>query len=380
MKFVIIGNGPAGVDCALEIRKNDPDAEITIISKESFSFYYRPKLVEYIAEDILPEKIIIYKKDFFESKKINQVLSCEILRIDRESKTVFSDNISYDYDKLLIASGSLPLIPAEGFNRDSVYVLRSFSDAVALKKAVKEKKKFLISGGGLLGLEIANSIALTGKNVTVCEFMPFLLSRQCDEGGGKFLEKLLRSRGLKFIFSDSIVSYDGKNAEFASGMKESFDAIIISSGVLPSVMLAKNCGLSIAKGILTDSTFRTSDPDIYAAGDCAEIDGHLCGLWMTAKEQGRIAGANMSGIESSYRPMIPSTVLKIAGIDFFSAGDYKEKSENVFRKSADGIYIKINYDNDVKSGIVIGSAQAANDLRSVISGKKLLADFIAEYS
>ncbi|MBP8082329.1 MAG: NAD(P)/FAD-dependent oxidoreductase [Spirochaetes bacterium] len=380
MKFVIIGNGPAGVDCALEIRKNDPDAEITIISKESFSFYYRPKLVEYIAEDILPEKIIIYKKDFFESKKINQVLSCEILRIDRESKTVFSDNISYDYDKLLIASGSLPLIPAEGFNRDSVYVLRSFSDAVALKKAVKEKKKFLISGGGLLGLEIANSIALTGKNVTVCEFMPFLLSRQCDEGGGKFLEKLLRSRGLKFIFSDSIVSYDGKNAEFASGMKESFDAIIISSGVLPSVMLAKNCGLSIAKGILTDSTFRTSDPDIYAAGDCAEIDGHLCGLWMTAKEQGRIAGANMSGIKSYYKPLISSTVLKIAEIDFFSAGDYREDCGNVFRKSNDELYIRINYDQRIKAGIAIGSSQAANGLRAVISGKKELADFIAEYS
>ena len=78
--------------------------------------------------------------------------------------------------------------------------------------------------------------------------------------------------------------------------------------------------------------------------------------------------------------MIPSTVFNIAGIDFFSAGDYKEKSENVFRKSTDGIYIKINYDNDVKSGIVIGSAQAANDLRSVISGKKLLADFITKYS
>jgi len=101
---------------------------------------------------------------------------------------------------------------------------------------------------------------------------------------------------------------------------------------------------------------------------------------MTAKEQGRIAGANMSGIESSYHPMIPSTVLKIAGIDFFSAGDYKEISENVFRKSVDGIYLKINYDNDIKSGIVIGSAQAANDLRLVISGKKLLTDFIVKYS
>ncbi|HOA07135.1 MAG TPA: FAD-dependent oxidoreductase [Spirochaetota bacterium] len=380
MKFVIIGNGPAGVDCALEIRKNNPEAEITIISKDDYSFYYRPKLVEYITEEISPEKLIVYNNDFFESKKIKQILSKEIQKIDRQSKSVFSDNNRFDYDKLLIATGSIPVVPAHGFCGDSVYVLRSISDAENIKKALKFKKKILISGGGLLGLEIANSIALTGKDVTVAEFMPYLLSRQCDEEGGKFIEKLLRDRGMNFIFSDSAVSYGGSTVEFASGNKTSFDAVIFSAGVLPSVSLAKECGLAVGKGILIDSNFRTSDPDIFAAGDCAEIEGHICGLWMTAKEQGRIAGANMSGIESSYRPMIPSTVLKIAGIDFFSAGDYKEKSENVFRKSADGIYIKINYDNDVKSGIVIGSAQAANDLRSVISGKKLLADFITKYS
>ncbi|HPW51449.1 MAG TPA: FAD-dependent oxidoreductase [Spirochaetota bacterium] len=380
MKFVIIGNGPAGVDCALEIRKNNPEAEITIISKDDYSFYYRPKLVEYITEEISPEKLIVYNNDFFESKKIKQILSKEIQKIDRQSKSVFSDNNRFDYDKLLIATGSIPVVPAQGFCGDSVYVLRSISDAENIKKALKFKKKILISGGGLLGLEIANSIALTGKDVTVAEFMPYLLSRQCDEEGGKFIEKLLRNRGMNFIFSDSAVSYGGSMVEFASGNKTSFDAVIFSAGVLPSVSLAKECGLAVGKGILIDSNFRTSDPDIFAAGDCAEIEGHICGLWMTAKEQGRIAGANMSGIESSYRPMIPSTVLKIAGIDFFSAGDYKEKSENVFRKSADGIYIKINYDNDVKSGIVIGSAQAANDLRSVISGKKLLVDFITKYS
>jgi nitrite reductase (NADH) large subunit len=221
---------------------------------------------------------------------------------------------------------------------------------------------------------------LTGKDVTVTEFMPYLLSRQCDEEGGKFIEKLLRDRGMNFIFSDSALSYDGSTVVFSSGYRDSFEAVIFSAGVLPSVSLAKECGLAVGKGILIDSNFRTSDSDIYAAGDCAEIEGHICGLWMTAKEQGRIAGANMSGIESAYRPLIPSTVLKIAGIDFFSAGDYKESSDNVFRKSSDGIYIKINYDADIKSGIVIGSAQAANELRSVISGKKTLAEFIAKYS
>ena len=161
---------------------------------------------------------------------------------------------------------------------------------------------------------------------------------------------------------------------------DSFEAVIFSAGVLPSVSLAKESGLAVGKGILIDSNFRTSDPDIYAAGDCAELEGHICGLWMTAKEQGRIAGANMSGIESAYKPVIPSTVLKIAGIDFFSAGDHKEKSNNVFRKSGEGIYIKIKYDDDIKFGIVIGSAQAANEFRSVISGKKNLADFISKYS
>ena len=380
MKFVIIGNGPAGVDCALEIRKNMPDTEITIISRESYSFYYRPKLVEYITEDVSPEKIIIYKNDFFESKKINQVLSNEIQTIDRKSKTVFSDRGSFNYDKLLIASGSLPVIPEKGFSADSVYALRSLADAEAIKNALKMKNNFLISGGGLLGLEIANSISLAGKDVTVAEFMPYLLSRQCDEEGGKFLENLLRDRGMKFIFSDSVLSYDGKVAEFASGKKASFGAIIFSSGVSPSVSLAKDCGLSTAKGILTDSNFRTSDPDIFAAGDCAEIEGHICGLWMTAKDQGRIAGANMSGIKSDYKPVIPSTVLKIAGIDFFSAGDYREESINTFRKFTEGLYIKINYDKKIKAGIVIGSAPAANELRAVISGKNDLGGFISKYS
>ena len=152
--------------------------------------------------------------------------------------------------------------------------------------------------------------------------------------------------------------------------------MIISAGVRPDIALAQKTGLNVNRGIVIDANMQTSIPDIYAAGDCAEFNGKSYGLWTVAKEQGKIAGANMAGIKTDYSGSIPSTVLKVTGIDLYSAGDFAGADSWSMVKLDDERYLKIVYDGDVPKGaIVIGDAEAVKLAQKVMNGKALIDDF-----
>lgn len=324
MRYIIIGNGAAALDAAIAIRKNDSESSITLISKSKHSFYFRPKLVHYLEGNMEVEKIVIHKDEFYIKNNFKNILSTKIETIDPEKKELLDcDGNSFKYDKLLIAVGSNAFIPEiKGYPKKGVFTLRNIKDADDIIKWSKNSEKIVIAGGGLLGLEAASVLKHHSDHITVVEFSEYLLHKQLGMEGGLLLQGMLEKKGLKFKLQDFVSEINGgekiESVTLNSGKKLDAEMLLLSVGVRPELELAKKAGIKCDKGIIINDNMETSVPDIYAAGDCTQHDGKLYGLWITAKEQGKIAGLNMAGVETKYEGSHPKVSLKITGVDLNS--------------------------------------------------------------
>ncbi|OGO83056.1 MAG: hypothetical protein A2Y18_07040 [Clostridiales bacterium GWD2_32_19] len=373
-RYVIVGNGVAGVEAAKVIRENDDEASITIISKERDLFYYRPRLIDYIAGKVGFEQIIVYHEKWYTDRNIKCVLGVEVIDILADEKKVVLDNgDELEYTKLLLANGSDPFIlPVEGINKDGVFTIKDRTDVDNIKEYCKDKKKVIVVGGGLLGIETANSLMEQGLDVTVVEYADRLLPRQVDNDGSKVLEKMLKEKGFKFMLGESTkeIIGDGKVEKISmnSGKVLDVEVVIFSVGVRPRRDLADKVGLNFNKGVVVNEYMQTSDGVVYAAGDVAEHDGICYGLWAPAKEQGAIAGKNMAtGNSEVYAGSKMEARLKVVGISLLSAG--KIQGDGLVEKAEenDGAYVKTFEDNgDIVGAIVIGDAKEVNRLAKVI--------------
>jgi nitrite reductase (NADH) large subunit len=382
MKYCIIGNGTAGIEGALAIRDADSDGEIQILSASKYPFYFRPKLIDYIRENFPREKLFIYKEGFLESKKIEIRSNICVTEVRPEEKTVRDRaGNEFRFDRLLLAVGASPYIPEiENGYVEGVFTLRGIDDAEKIRTFCRGRKNIVISGGGLLGIETAFALREMCESVTVIDMVPRLLSRQLDDGGSSVIRKFLERQGLQFLLGDCVKKILGESSireiELVSGGTIDADALVISAGIRSNVNLASSIGLTIGRGIAIDDMFRTSVEDIYAAGDCAEHAGIVYGLWNISKEQGKIAGWNMAGRKQVYHGSVPSTVLKVTGIDLFSAGDFT--AEGSVRSSLkDDTYIRFVSDGDRPIGaIVIGDPAALRVAQKVMAGKAPVSDMI----
>jgi NAD(P)H-nitrite reductase large subunit len=276
MRYVITGNGAAGVEAALSIRKNDPEGEIEIISSSAEPHYYRPRRVEYLAGEIPFQRFTLYSEKFYESRMISNRLNTRIEKIDIAGKRIIDErNNPIPYDRLLLATGARSFIPpVEGAGKTGVFSLRELPDADRIINYIRGREEIAVIGGGLLGRETAHSLSRIGKNVTVIEFAPHLLPRQLDGEGADLLRNLLEKKGLKFILNDSVSSIEGdtevEKLILASGKAVPAGAVVCSIGVRSNVDLAKEAGIVVHNGITVNSFMETSAKDIYAAGDAAE--------------------------------------------------------------------------------------------------------------
>lgn len=382
MRYCIIGNGTAGIDAALAIKQKNNDSEITVLSSSKYPYYFRPKLIDYIKEDMLPEKLFIYKDEFYESKKITISLDTLIESIDPAGCSVKDEKgKKYAYDRLLLALGASPFIPpVVDCSLKGVFSLRGIQDAERIKSYCRGKKNIVLSGGGLLGLETAYALKGYCDMITVVDMNACLLNRQLDSGGAALLRKSLEARGLSFALDDCVDKVTGKDAIesiiLKSGREVKADALIISAGVRPNVSLAAEAGITVNRGIVINDHMETSAAGIYAAGDCAEHNGIIYGLWTVAKEQGRIAGLNMAGDNAIYAGTVPSTMLKVSGIDMYSAGTYDDTAGESLVSSAPDKYLKIVYSGETPLGIiVIGDQEAIRIAQKVMSKRAPIDDF-----
>ena len=375
MKYLIIGNGVAGTEAALTIRKNDPEGEITIISESGHLFYYRPKLIDYLAGEITQDKFTIYKSEFYEKKNIQNILSTKIVKLVSQEKMVISeDGTKYAYDRLLLSTGAQCFIPPiPGANQPGVFSLRGIKDADDIRAFCRDITDVVVIGGGLLGLETAYSLIKLGKKVTVIEVYGRLLPKQLDDEGAVILRKMLEEKGLSFILPGMVQAIEGagkvENVTLKSGVQVKTDMVIICAGIRGRDELAKDIGATIRRGIVVNDYMQTSIDSIYCAGDPAEHNGILYGLWPPAKEQGMIAGLNMAGVTTPYRGTVYSSVLKITGIDVYSAGDTDAPNAEILLSKGKGVYRKLALKNHKAVGaIIVGDSKAVSTASKVFEG------------
>lgn len=380
MDYLIIGNGAAGMDAALAIRQRDPDSSIRMVTESVQLHYYRPKLIEALAQrpGDTPLGLLVHDEAFYAEKRIENVLGARIVSLDPGSKTISdASGRRYAYDRLLIASGSRPFLPpVEGIGKEGVFTLRSIEDVEAIRRHCERPglKEALVVGGGLLGLESAHSLLRLGMKVTVLEFASSLLPRQLDAEGAGHLRSLLEAKGLRFVLGDQVARFEGgplvEGALLKSGKALPASLVLVSAGVRPELSFAQASGLAVNKGAIVDDYLRTNLPDVWAAGDAAEHRAQVCGLWTVAKEQGRAAGLNMAGLPTAYEGSVPSTLLKITGIDLFSSGDPKAAADRVLSHSGEDSYRKVLIaGGKVIAVMIVGDREAARMARKVMAGE-----------
>ena len=283
--------------------------------------------------------------------------------IDPAAKTVFAANgISAPYDKLIIATGSVPIIiPVPGHKLAGVLTYRDLDDVQAMLLAAKSRGNAVVIGGGLLGLEAAAGLAEQGMAVTIVHLAPTLMERQLDPTAGHLLQAEVERRGIKVITKANTKAILGETKVegvlLEDGTHLPASLVVMAVGIRPNVALAKAANIAVNRGIVVDAQMRTDDPDIYALGECAEVFGQVYGLVAPLYDMANIAARHLAGdVEATFAPTATATKLKVTGINLFSAGDFADgpgREEIVLRDAARGVYKRLVLQNNRIIGTVL---------------------------
>ncbi len=379
LNFVIIGNGVAGVTAALELARRKA-GEIDLFTAEPYHYYYRPRLPAFIAGEISEKEVFAYPPSWYDDAGVKVHLNTPIVRLFPERKVIVTaDGKEYSFRKLLLATGSRPLLPPiEGSELKGVFTLRTLEDALAIKNYSERCEKAVILGGGLLGLEVARALKVRGLSVTVLERGPHLLPRQLDKEGAAVFHKLIENMGIDVLSSAEARAILGngevKGVVLRDGRELPAQLIVIAAGVRCNAELAKEAGLRVEGGIVVDEKMATSAPDIYAAGDVASFRGQTWGIIPVALAQARVAAASMAGEEAFYKEVVPSNSLKITGIDLTSAGEVNLPEDQAIHlrlsKPEAGLYRKLVLNNGkLVGGISIGDKEWGATMEKLVKDK-----------
>lgn len=382
MKFVIIGNGIAALQAAENIRKNDGESKITMISREKYNTYYRVKLSHLLGQQFDLGKLYVKPDQWYKDNNIDVLLKRNVLSVDTDKKIVKLDDGSIlTYDVLIVASGSHSFVPpVKGNDKKGVYAVRSLDDVEKLNEYINGKKRGVVVGGGLLGLEAAWSLGQTGYDMTVIEFFPRLLPKQSDEEGSRIIEKIIENSGINLVLGAEVEEIIGDPVDgvmLKNGIKIDADFVIFSAGVRPNLDAIKDSGIKINKGIVVDDFMKTNVDDVYAAGDVAEHNGKIYGLWTVALAQGRTAGLNAVGIKTVYKEVPPSSTLKVTGVDVFSSGDIFDEAAVSYRYKDGNTYYKLFVkENKLIGAILIGDISYSTKVKKAIDSGLDLKEFL----
>jgi nitrite reductase (NADH) large subunit len=327
MTYTIIGNGVAGNTATLTLSRIAPGERITLYCAERHPYYPRPLLPEFLSGHLSLEKLYFKPASWYAQKNIDLQLGRSVVAIDAEEHILtFDDGGSEPFDRLLLATGGYSWIPpVDGSSTTGVFTLRTVADALAIRDYARNRRKCVVIGGGLLGLEAAAGLQMLGLAVEIVEYQPRLLPRQLDSEGAAVLQKLLETRGLTIRLAAACQEVLGSDRVsgllLQDGQQLQTDLILVSTGMRPNAELARRTGLRVQRGVVVDDHLRTNLPDIWAAGDVAEHADRLYGIVPAAMSQARIAAASMAGENgASYSGTVPSTTLKITGIDLTCLG------------------------------------------------------------
>lgn len=363
-KLVVIGNGMAPGRMLERLMVAAPGRyDVTIFNAEPRVNYDRIMLSPVLSGEKSFADIVIHDDAWYARHAITLRKGCKAVAIDRANKTVTgADGAMVGYDRLVIATGSSPfIIPVPGKDLPGVVSYRDLDDVEAMLTATRSKRHAVVIGGGLLGLEAAAGLNRQGMAVTVVHLMPTLMERQLDAAAGHLLADALIERGIAVITGANTRAILGDahvtGVELADGRVLPADLVVMAVGIRPNAGLAKDAGLAVNRGIVTDAQMRTSDPAIFALGECAEVDGQVFGLVAPLYDMAEVLAALFSGDTSaSFRPVATATRLKVTGINLYSVGDFAggdDRDEIVLRDAAAGIYKRVVLKDEKIIGTVL---------------------------
>jgi nitrite reductase (NADH) large subunit len=374
--LIVIGNGMVGHKFLELMVSKDGNQQWNLITfcEEPRVAYDRVNLSGYFSGKTAADLSLV-EPGFYQANGIEIHIGDKADYIDRQERVVRSANgREIEYDKLVIATGSYPFVPPiQGKGAPGIFVYRTIEDLENIEAYAKQAKVGTVIGGGLLGLECANALKAMGLETHVVEFAPRLMPVQVDEGGGSILQQKIEALGVTIHTSKStteIVSDNGRVVKmvFADGSELATDLIVFSAGIRPRDDLARQSGLVVGErgGIVIDDTCQTSDPDIYAIGECALYQNRIYGLVAPGYQMAEVVSDHLSArTDCTFTGADMSTKLKLLGVDVASFGDNFAKTPGAraltFTDAIQGIYKKLVVSEDGKyllGGVLVGDASS----------------------
>ncbi|MFU0767887.1 nitrite reductase large subunit NirB [Staphylococcus pasteuri] len=366
-KLVMIGNGMAGLRTIEEILERDDERfDITIIGKEPYPNYNRIMLSNILQNKMSVEETIMNSYDWYDEHNIQLINNDPAIKIDRNNQKVMTESgIEVDYDQCIFATGSKAFVlPIQGSDFPSVIGWRTIDDTKRMMEIAKSKKHAIVIGGGLLGLECARGLLDQGMEVTVIHLAEWLMEMQLDAKAGQMLKADLEKQGMNFELQantkEILGEEDVEAVRLADGRVLEADLVVMAVGIRPYTELAKQSDLEVNRGIVVNDMMQTSDPNIYAVGECAEHQGKVYGLVAPLYEQGKVLADYLTDNDTEgYKGSTTFTSLKVSGCDLYSAGQIVESPE------IKGIEIFNSIDNNykkvfLKDGEVVGAVLYGN--------------------
>jgi nitrite reductase (NADH) large subunit len=368
--LVIVGNGMAAARFVDELAKVALGRyAVAVIGEEPRLAYNRVLLSSVLAGETQSHDIELKPAPWWRDRGVTLKYGCRASEIDvgrRELKIVNDESIAFS--KLVLATGSTPLrLNLPGADLEGVHTFRDTRDVDLLLTLAAQKKRVVVIGGGLLGLEAAYGLAKAGAPVTLIHLMDRLMERQLDAPAADLLKSLVEPKGIKVLLKANTARIHGttrvEGVELTDGQQLDADAVIFAAGIRPNITLAKEAGIAVGRGVVVDDHMQTSVPDIFALGECAEHRGICYGLVEPAYEQARVLARHLAGHADSYSGSVVATNLKVSGVSVFSAGDFlgADGSEAIVLKDIKrGIYRKlVMADGRLTGAVLVGDVSDA---------------------
>ncbi len=381
-KIVIAGAGIAGLTAAEHARTVAPDADIVLISREPGRPYYRLNLTRYLAGEVPEDDLEIQPAAWFKEKQI-RYRNGEVTSINAEDHFLKLDNGSkVDYDRLVLTMGSHAFVPPiPGIHKKAVSVLRTLEDARTILGDVRQGAKSVVIGGGFLGLETAGALQKQGADVTILEGFGWLLPRQLPKPAGEMLQAHMETLGINIQTGVQVKEITGnhrvQSIVVADGTEFEADLVVVSTGIRSNTYLARQSGLKVKSGITVNDRMFTSHPDILAAGDIAEHNGVVYGIWPTGFAQGMVAGINAAGGNAEFPGLPPSNRLKVLDVDMFSIGLINPRDAGylfIDEKSEKSYRCLVCRDNRIVGSALLGDIALAGPVQEAIKSQAQLQE------
>ncbi|MBE9477920.1 MAG: NAD(P)/FAD-dependent oxidoreductase [Chloroflexi bacterium] len=380
VKYLIIGNSAGGIGAAEAIREVDKTGSLLVISDEPYPAYSRPLISEYLAGGCPWERMLYRPADFYEMNNIQTFLSTKVEHLDIAEHTVeLEDGQKIAWEKLLLATGGLPIVPQiEGIGRRGVFTFTTLDDAKAIDKFLTGTSRAVVIGGGLIGVSVTEALVKRGARVTVVEMKERILNTMLDEETSALEEAALRRAGVNIVTGHTVVEINGDSSPTATvssvtlddGSQTPCNLVVVAIGVRPRTELVLDTGIKTNRGLIVNHYMATSCPHIYACGDAAEAydfiynENRLTPIWPNAYLGGRVVGSNMAGILTEYSGGTAMNSLKYFGVDIVSAGMVTPADDSyqvVSQKNGNTSHKVV-----LKDGLVMGMVFAGNIEKSGI--------------